>query len=385
MSTKSTSFGKLLPVLFGFFVMGFVDIIGVSTANAQETLGLTETTAGLIGTMMFIWFLLLSVPTSMLMNRIGRKTTVQISNVVTIVGMMIPFFAYDIVTLLISFAMLGIGNTMLQVSLNPLLTNVVKGDSLTSSLTTGQVVKAVSSFCGPLIVLFATSYFGKWQYTFPIYALVTLVAAIWLQLTPIKEEKPDAAASIGATFGLLKDMRILLLFLGIIFVVGVDVGGNTIAPKLLRAICGLETKEAGLGSSIYFACRTAGAFLGAFLLVRVNDIVYFRVNITLALAAAVMLFFAQSATTILIFVGAIGFLCSSLFAVIFSQALKARPDKKNEISGLLISAIVGGALVPPAMGYLSDLFGNPSYSAIVLIACITYLVICSFVLKKSYK
>jgi len=383
MSTKSTNISKLLPVLFGFFVMGFVDIVGTATTNAKETLGLTDTMAGWIPTVMFFWFLVLSIPTALIMNKIGRKATVQISNVVTIIGMMIPFFTYDLTTLLVAVALLGIGNTMLQVSLNPLLTNVVKGDALTSALTTGQVVKAVSSFCGPLIVLFATNYFGLWQYTFPVYAAVTLIAAIWLQLTPIQEEKPDKAASIWATFSLLGDSKILLLFFGIVFVVGIDVATNTIAPKLLSAFVGLPAKEAGLGSSVYFLCRTAGAFLGAFLLARVNDVSYFRVNIVLALVAAVLLLFAHTMLSILILAGAIGFLCSAIFAVIFGQALKARPDKGNEISGLLITGVFGGALAGLPMGYFAETFGSQSWAAIVQIICAIYLTICAFVLKKN--
>ncbi|NCB98407.1 MAG: MFS transporter, partial [Bacteroidia bacterium] len=140
--SEKNSIGKILPVLFGFFVMGFCDVVGISTSYIKIDFNLSETMAGFIPTMVFLWFLLLSVPTAMLMNRIGRKRSVQLSNVITVVGMMIPFFSYNLVTCMIAFALLGIGNTILQVSLNPLLTNVIKGERLTSSLTAGQVIKA---------------------------------------------------------------------------------------------------------------------------------------------------------------------------------------------------------------------------------------------------
>lgn len=149
------SIGKVLPVLFGFFVMGFCDVVGISTSYVKADFGLSETLAGFIPSMVFLWFLLLSVPTAMAMNRLGRKTMVQISNVITIVGMLVPFVSYGFVSCMAAFALLGIGNTIIQVALNPLLASVVKGDALTSSLTAGQVVKAVSSFLGPFIAAFA--------------------------------------------------------------------------------------------------------------------------------------------------------------------------------------------------------------------------------------
>ena len=165
---SSTPIAKVLPVLFGFFVMGFVDVVGTLTAYAKQEFNLSETLANFIPSMIFIWFLLLSVPTAALMNRLGRKKTVQLSNVITIIGMIIPFITFDFHTCMLACILLGIGNTILQVSLNPLLTNVVKGDMLTSSLTAGQVVKAVSAVCAPFIALFATKTLGNWQYIFPI-------------------------------------------------------------------------------------------------------------------------------------------------------------------------------------------------------------------------
>ena len=205
---------KALPVLFGFFVMGFCDVVGISTSYVKQDFNLSETLAGFIPSMVFIWFLLLSIPAAMAMNKVGRKTMVQASNVITFIGMLLPFISYNFVTCMLAFVLLGVGNTILQVSLNPLLTNVVKGNALTSSLTAGQVVKAISSFCGPFIAAFAAGTLGNWKFLFPIFAAVTLLSGLWLLLTPIREEEPDAGtSSAGAVFGLLKDPEILFLFL----------------------------------------------------------------------------------------------------------------------------------------------------------------------------
>ena len=374
MKESSTSIKALLPVLFGFFIMGFCDVVGIATSYVKADFGLSETIAGFLPSMVFLWFLLLAVPAAIFMNRIGRKKTVLVSMLVTIVGMIIPFIDYNLYTCLIAFALLGIGNTILQVSLNPLLTNVVKGNVLASSLTAGQVLKAVSSFCGPFIAAFAATVLGNWQYLFPIFALLTLISMGWLMFVHIREKSPEQSnSSWGATFGLLKDRTILLLFLGIVFVVGVDVGINTVAPKLLIERCGFDVTGAGVGSSVYFAFRTIGAFVGTFLLA--------RVNILVAIAAMIVLFFMSGQYSILVLIALIGFTCSSIFSLIFSMAIQARPEKANEISGLMVTGIFGGAVIPPLMGYCTDLIGTQAGSLIVILCCMCYLLYCSVGIK----
>lgn len=382
----NNSISKLLPVLFGFFVMGFCDVVGISTSYVKHDFGLSETVAGFIPSMVFIWFLLLSIPAAIAMNRIGRKNMVQISNAVTIVGMLIPFVDYNLATCMVAFVLLGIGNTILQVSLNPLLTNVVKGDALTSSLTAGQVVKAVSSFCGPFIAAFAASMLGNWQYLFPIFAGITLLSGIWLMCTPIHEEPvTEKASSIGSAFALLKDKTVLFLFLGIVFIVGVDVGMNTVAPKLLIERSGFTVENAGFGSSVYFVCRTIGAFIGTVLLVRMSDVRYFRISMVVALVAMVTLFFVNGTTALLAMVGLIGFACSSVFSVIYSAALKSHPTKANEISGLMITGVFGGAVIPPLMGFMADTIGTQVGSLLVILGCMVYVATCAMMMKSSTK
>lgn len=381
-----SSLTGILPVLFGFFVMGFCDVVGVATSYVKQDFGLSETVAGFIPSMVFVWFLLLSVPAAVWMNRIGRKRMVQTSNIVTFAGMLIPFVHYGFVTCMAGFILLGVGNTILQVSLNPLLTNVVSGKRLSSMLTAGQVIKAVSSFCGPFMAAFALGVLGEWRYLFPVFAAITLLSALWLMSADIpKETAVTESSSPGTTFALLKDRTILFLFLGIFFVVGVDVGTNTVAPKLLIEREGFSVDQAGLGSSLYFVCRTAGALAGSFILAKMDDIAYFRINIMAALAAVFLLFFAESTAAIMILIGCIGFFCSSIFSVIYSQALKNRPDRANEISGLMITGVCGGAAIPPAMGVLTDAVGSQAGSIAVIAACMVYLTCCAFCLKHEFK
>ena len=374
----------LLPVLFAFFVMGFCDLVGVSVTYAQAQFGWTETQAGFLPSMVFFWFLVLSIPVAYRMNKWGRKNTVLFSMFFTFTGMILPFILFNEIICYLSFVLLGIGNTIQQVSLNPLLTNVVSKERLTSSLTAGNFIKAISSLSGPLIAGICYSTFGRWELIFPIYAGFTLVSFFWLASTPLKQDaKSKTEASIKKTFSLLKNNQILLLFIGILAVVGLDVGLNTLAPKLLIERINLPQDIAGYGSSWYFAARTAGTFCGVFILAKTTERAYFRINMIICLLALVGLFFAYSHTLILVLICIIAFAASCIFAVIFSMALRILPDNTNDISGLMITGISGGAIVPPLMGITSDLVGNQNGSLLVIGVCILYLLYCAYKIQAN--
>ena len=375
---------KILPILFSFFVMGFCDVVGVATSYVKQDFGWSETMAGFVPSMVFIWFLLLSVPAALAMNKTGRKNMVLISDIITIVGMLIPLAGYNVYTCMTGCILLGIGNTMLQVSLNPLLTNVVSGKNLTSSLTAGQVVKAVSSFCGPMIAAFAATTLGNWKYLFPIFAAITIISGSWLWATKIDRETDTAVvSSFGSTIGLLRKSSILLLFLGIFCIVGIDVGTNTIGPKLLIECEGHEVTAAGLASSVYFICRTVGALIGTVLLAKVSGKKFMISCIIAALASIAILFFAKGTALILVLIGLIGFFCSSIYSVIFSEALRNNPDKKNELSGLMTMGVCGGAVIPPLMGVMTDWIGNQTGSLIIIGICMLYILFCGSKFKAE--
>jgi fucose permease len=387
---QENSISKILPVLFGFFIMGFCDVVGITSMHVKEDLlgnyspEFRDTLSNLIPVALFSMFLIFSVPTGMLMNKIGRKKTVLLSNVITIVAMFIPLIQYSFIMSLLAFALLGVANTILQVSLNPLLTNVVKGDKLTSSLTAGQFVKAISSFCGPFIAAFAASMLGNWQYIFPIYAVITLISTIWLMATPMSEEPvAGKASSFASVFSLLKDKTILLLFLGIVFVVGVDVGLNTAAPKILMERFGMNSIDAGYGPSMYFAFRTAGAFIGAILLVKFSSVKIFKIITVVAVLALIALIFMANKIAVFALFAIIGLAIANVFSIIFSMAIQSRPDKANEISGLMITGVFGGAVIPFIMGLTSDAMGSQVGSIFIILLSAVYLLFCAFTLKKK--
>ena len=141
--------------------------------------------------------------------------------------------------------------------------------------------------------------------------------------------------------------------------------------------------EAGIGSSVSFAFRTIGAFVGTFLLARVSGSKYFRVNVLVAIAALVVLFFVSGQYPILVSIALIGFTCSSIFSLLFSMAIQAQPRKANEISGLMVTGIFGGAVIPPLMGYCTDLIGTQVGSLVVILGCLLYLLYCSVGIKTE--
>lgn len=368
-----TSVLQLAPILFGFFIMGFVDVVGIATNYVKKDFGLSDTLSNLLPMAVFLWFLIFSVPTGMLMNKIGRKRTVQLSMLVTGIGLLVPMISYTLPVVLSAFALLGIGNTLLQVALNPLLTNVVSKDKLTSSLTTGQFIKAVSSFLGPIIAAYAGTQFGNWQALFPIFAAITVLSFLWLSATPLHEGgRNESTSTIAECFALLGDRRIFLYFAGILTLVGIDVGLNVSGPRLLMERTGMELEQAGYVASLYFVFKTTGTFLGAILLAKWPARRFYLISAIGAVAAMILLLFAHNAALIYAGVALAGFACANIFSILFSFAMQRMPERSNEVSGLLIMGVSGGAIFPLLMGLASDAAAAQWGAIAVLLVCCAY-------------
>ena len=354
---------QMIPVMLCFFAMGFVDLVGTASNYVQKDLGLTDSEANLFPSLVFFWFLIFSVPTGMLMNKIGRKKTVLVSLVVTMLSLALPIFGDSYTIMLLSFSLLGIGNAIMQTSLNPLVTNLISSDKLASTLTLGQFVKAIASFLAPILAVWgATTYlptFGLgWRALFLIYCVVSIMSIAMLAATPIREEAADKASSVSSCLKLLGKPFILLCFLGIMCHVGIDVGTNTTAPKILMERLSLPLEEAGFATSVYFIFRTVGCFTGAFALRKVSARLFFMISAIMMVAAMILLLSSHSLIPISVGVALVGFGNSNVFSIIFSQALVSAPEEKNEVSGLMIMGLFGGTVFPLAMGYAADAFGQ---------------------------
>ncbi len=368
---------QIIPVMLCFFAMGFVDLVGTASNYVQKDLALTDSQANLFPSLVFFWFLISSVPTGMRMNKIGRKKTVLVSLIITAISLIVPITGDSYTIMLISFSLLGIGNAVMQTSLNPLVTNLINGDKLASTLTFGQFVKAIASFLAPILAAWgATTYFPTfglgWRSLFVIYAVICFLSIAALGATPIEEERPDKASGIGECIKLLGRPFVLLCFLGIICHVGIDVGTNTTAPKIIMERLSLPLEEAGFATSVYFIFRTAGSFLGAFILRKMSAKLFFGISVLMMLAAMVMLFVCHSLTAIYVALALIGFGNANIFPIVFSQALIYSPDEKNEVSGLMIMGLFGGTIFPLAMGYAADAVGQAGAVAVMTVG-VAYL------------
>ena len=378
---------RILPIMLCFFAMGFVDLVGIASNYVKADLGLTDSQANIFPSLVFFWFLIFSVPTGMLMNRIGRKRTVLLSLIVTALSLLLPLFGDGYALMLCSFSLLGIGNALMQTSLNPLLSNIITGDRLASSLTFGQFVKAIASFLAPYIAMWGATQamptFGLgWRVLFPVYMIVAVIAILWLSSTPIEEEKADRASGFADCLRLLGRPFILLCFLGIVCHVGIDVGTNTTAPKLLMERVGMTLDEAGFATSLYFIFRTAGCLLGTFILQHLSARRFLAVSVACMLVAMIGLMVSDAHYIIYICIALIGFGNSNVFPIIFAQALTAVPDKKNEVSGLMIMGLFGGTVFPLLMGVASDAIGQSGAVAVMTVGVI-YLIAYTLKLKNN--
>ncbi|MDE6283305.1 MAG: MFS transporter [Muribaculaceae bacterium] len=367
--------------------MGFVDLVGTASNYVQKDLSLTDSQANLFPSLVFFWFLIFSVPTGMLMNRIGRKNTVLISLIVTALSLIIPLTGNGYYTMLAAFSLLGIGNAIMQTSLNPLVTNLIGNDKLASTLTFGQFVKAIASFLAPILASWGATTlmptFGlHWKAMFVIFAVVSLLSITALAATPIDEERPDKASGVGECLKLLGTPFILLCFLGIMCHVGIDVGTNTTAPKILMERLGVTLEEASFATGVYFIFRTIGCFLGAFLLRVMSPRIFFGISVILMALAMILLLTAQSLTLIYVGIALVGFGNSNVFSVIFAQALNASPNEKNEVSGLMIMGLFGGTIFPLAMGFAADAVGAQIGAVAVMAAGVIYLLYYTLKIKK---
>ncbi len=367
----------LVPVMLCFFAMGFVDMVGIASNYVKADLGINDATANMFPSLVFFWFLLFSVPTGMLMNKIGKKRTVLLSLLVTIVSLALPLFGESFGLMLVTFSLLGIGNTLMQTSLNPLVSVVIKGN-LAATLTFGQFVKAIASFLAPYIAMWgamgALPSFGYgWRVLFPIYMIIGMAAAAFLSVTSIPEdEETGKASSLADSVKLLGKPIVLLSFIGIMCHVGVDVGTNTTAPKILMERLGWTLNDAAFATSLYFIFRTVGCLTGSFFLRVMKARTFFVISVSMMALSMLGMFVGTNQTLLYAAIALVGYGNSNVFSIVFSQALLSVPESKNEVSGLMIMGLFGGTVFPLLMGFASDAVGQVGAVAVMAVG-VAYL------------
>ena len=365
----------LIPLMLCFFAMGFVDLVGIASNYVKEDLQLTDSVANVFPSLVFFWFLIFSVPTGILMNKIGRKKTVLLSLIVTLVSLALPILDNNFGIMLISFSLLGIGNALMQTSLNPLISTVIKGGHLASTLTFGQFVKAIASFLAPYLAMWGAmgilpSLGLGWRTLFVIYLVMGIFATLLLAGTPIEEEPVGQASSVSSCLRLLGKPVVLLSFIGIMCHVGIDVGTNTTAPKILMERLGYSLNEAAFATSLYFIFRTMGCLTGSLFLRLLRTRTFFIISVVMMALSMAGLLFGHSQTVLYASIALVGYGNSNVFSMIFSQALTDMPEQKNEVSGLMIMGLFGGTVFPLLMGFASDAVGQMGAVAVMAVGVI---------------
>lgn len=376
---------RILPVLMAFFVMSFVDLVGIGVDRVSKDMSLSATLAQLIPSAAFLWFLLLSVPVGVMQSRLGKRNMLNIGMGVTALGLLVPFFFYTFEMVLVGFALLGIGNTIVQVSANPLLTDVVPGNRAASFLSFSQFVKAIGSMLGAPLAALLAARFGDWKLLFLVFGIVSILSVLWLGAVKIDESKTEEfKATIGSSIKLMGNTFVFLMVLSIFLVVGVDVGFNSNSGQFLIKKFGIEQVAAESGRSVYFLGRMLGTFSGAILLTKVSARKFFMWTSVFGILCFIIILLIKSPAMAWVLVFLIGLAVANIWPLVFSIAVEKYPTRKSEISGLVMMAISGGAVIPFLVGWISDL-SNVAFGMTVLIACMIYLWAVSIYCLKNAK
>lgn len=374
---KKNSPGIIIPVFASFYVMGFVDMVGMATGYVKEDFQLSESLAQLLPSMVFLWFALLSIPTGIFQDRLGKRFTANLGMVITAVGLLVPFVHYTYLTAIIGFMIIGIGNTILQVSANPLLLNISSDETKAANLSLSQFIKATAAMLGPIITVALVKFTGNWKLIFPIYAGISLLSVIWLYSVKIEESKPDKKpASFKSVLSLFKNPFVVVMVFSTFLMVGFDVGINSNITNFLRTKFSISLESASMGISLYFASLMVGRFLGAILLRKINPngFLLWSVIVSLVGLAGMILSGNLMLTRVMIVVAGLGF--ANTFPIVFAKIVERMPDYANELSSLIILSVIGGAVIPPIMGVLSDNVGVTA-SMFVLVFCMVYVLFAS--------
>ena len=360
--------GMLLTLVLCYFTEGFVDIVGVVSNMVQKDFGQSHTQASLMPSMVFIWFLILSVPAGLLTNRLGRKLMVLVSILLSILALALSLTGYSFPFILAAMMLLGIGHVFLQVSLKPLASTMVPGNDLAGVMSFGQFTKAIASFIAPVIAAWgAVKFFGGlgWRVLLPVFMLVGCLAFFSLVMTKVREPSMEDNRSQGIKDGfrdclsLLKSSLVLLTFIAILCHVGVNVGMNISSPKVLVERCGQPLEKAAFASSAYFLSRTVSSFCTPFILRFVSRKKYLLFCLLLMTAGLCLMAFGKVAPLLYAGICMVGFGGVNVYPLIFSGAiLRIDDNKRNAFSSLMAMAFIGGAIFPTLMGVASDHVGT---------------------------
>ncbi|MBI9061125.1 MAG: MFS transporter [Marinilabiliaceae bacterium] len=361
--SKKLNANFVLPVLMSFFVMSFIDLVGTGVDELKQSSETPGYILQLIPFVAFIWFFFLSVPVGIWQDKIGKRKALNIGILITAIGLLVPLLGNTLPVILTAFSLLGIGNTILQVSANPLLVDVVPSDKSSSFLSFAQFMKSIGSMIGPyvaavigpkLAILFGVET-GEWRFGLYLFAIISIIAFIWLSSVKIEETKAESErASLSSCMKLLGNRFVLMMVFGIFLVVGIDVAMNSNIGTFLTQKLGINEETAKYGKSMYFFAKMIGTFAGALLLTKIKARSFLIASSAFAIVSLLALTVTPNEFSAWLIIALVSLGVSNIFPLIFSISVGKLPERANEISGLMMMAICGGAIIPFLVGIVME-------------------------------
>jgi len=372
------SFAKTVPVFLAFLAMGFGDAAGPFVSLAKQQFSLSNFTAQLIAFVGFIMFGILSVPIGVFQDKKGKKYILVLGLSVMLAGVLIPaIFGFSTFAMfLVTVLLLGAGATILQVAGNPLMRDVSPEGKYSRNLSLAQFVKAIGSMSGPLIPVIALRWFGLgWRVMFPVFSVaifITLLSAVSLHVDAAPPPS-HRATTFRSCLALLKNGYVLMMVLAIFLYVGAEVCVSSGVPLYLLDRYAIDIAKTGLlGTGLFFAALTIGRFSGGVILNWIKPKTFFLFTCLLSILGLLGLFLpVESVAVASFFIVGLGF--ANIFPLIFSITVDSMPENANALSGLMVTAIVGGAFLPPLMGWFADAMHSMQFAFLVPLAAILYI------------
>jgi FHS family L-fucose permease-like MFS transporter len=369
-------------ILLIFFVISFLtNILGPILPDVKKSYALSLTMAGFLPFSFFIAYGVMSIPSGILVEKYREKRVMVSAFLLASIGAFIfallPYFP----VYLSSLFSIGIGMAMLQVAINPLLREAGGEEHFAFNSVLAQLIFGLASFLSPQVFsyfvlnLSQTAATGDflinimaalvppelpWVSLYWLFAVISLAMVIIIALSRLPKVTLKEDERIGAWethTELFKNKLVLLYFFGIFAYVGSEQGVANWISQFLASYHGYDPQTTGADTVSYFwGLLTAGCVLGLIFLKLMDSR---KVLLIFTSAAVICLSIALlgSGEMALYAFPMVGFFASVMWSVIFSLALNSVEKHHGSFSGILCTAIIGGAIVPLIIGWLGDLFG----------------------------
>jgi fucose permease len=380
-----------------FLAMGLIDSAGPMVSLAKDSFKISYTMASLLPMLAYIMYGLLSVPIGLLQDKKGKKFILNLGLAIAISGLVIPIFSgmygkmvvdgssmIQFYKILAAILLLGAGGSILQVAGNPIMRDISEEGQYSKNLSFAQSIITIGSSMGFLLPVLMLSAFGlDWSILFPIFSCLVLISFAGLNMIKITEKlaPDDHHSSFKSCFKLLGNRYIATMVLGIFIYCGVEISMSANIPILLSEK--FHVKEMGLliSWSLFYLPILAGRFFGSLIMSLIAPKRLLLLTVLMALTG-VSLIFSNSYLPTLIGIFLIGLGFANIFPLIFSITIDRYPEHTNELSGLMVSSIAGGALIPPIMGMVAD-FTSVQTAFVVPVLCISYMLFIAIINNRK--